>query len=205
MSIPASFHNLPGWQRQVADRVNPILTQTTSDIAKLDYSGNAGKVLKVNSAGDGVEFSSEWTYIVLGSDFSTTSASAVDVTGLAFTPAASTSYEFEALLLCRTSSAGVAALPGLAWPTGGTDGVAEVTATNAAGGADRMRGNISASVLSGATNIPDATNSHMGTVRGMFIAGGSPSGTVKLQLASEIGGTSVSVKAGSFLKYRVIG
>lgn len=205
MTIPASFHNLPGWQRQVADRVNPILTQTTSDIAKLDYSGNAGKVLKVNSAGDGVEFASEWTYIVLGSDFSTTSASAVDVTGLAFTPAANTSYAFEAMLLCRTSVAADAPRPGLAWPTGGTDGAASISIPGSVNGMTHSSGNIAAAILSAATSIADGTNSNLARVEGVFIAGASPSGTVKLQLATETGGTTATVKAGSFLRYRVIG
>ena len=203
--IPSSW-NPQGWPRLVAANVNPILTQFTTDAAKLEYDGNAGKYLRVNATEDGVELAdvAEWTYITLGSDFSTASATAVDITGMAFTPAASTAYEFEAILLCRTASGTEAARPGLAWPTGGTDGVAEVTTTTSAGGATIVRGNIAAAILNSATNIADATNSHMGTVRGMFIAGASVSGDLKLQLAAENGAASVTVKAGSFLKYRTI-
>lgn len=36
------------------------------------------------------------------------------------------------------------------------------------------------------------------------IAGASPGGTFKLQLASETAGTNVTMKAGSFLKYRTV-
>lgn len=36
------------------------------------------------------------------------------------------------------------------------------------------------------------------------IAGASPSGTIRVQLASETAGTVVTVKAGSFIKYRTI-
>jgi hypothetical protein len=36
------------------------------------------------------------------------------------------------------------------------------------------------------------------------VAGASPSGTVKVQLASETAGTTVTIKAGSYLRYRSI-
>jgi hypothetical protein len=39
-------------------------------------------------------------------------------------------------------------------------------------------------------------------VRGIVVAGATPSGTIKLQLASETAGTTVTIKTGSFLKYR---
>lgn len=203
MSIPASFHNLPGWQRQVADRVNPILTEITNDVAKLTYAGNAGKVIKVNSAADGVEFGTtdQWTYIRLSADFSTTSTTAVDITGLAFTPAANTNYEFEATLLCRSTAITDGVQPGLAWPTGGTDGVVTIRVPTSFNASREDHGNIAAALLSGASSFPSTTNSYGATVRGMFIAGATPSGTIKLQLASEAG-SSVTVKAGSFLRYR---
>lgn len=201
--IPSQW-NPQAWPRLVAANVNPILTRFTTDAAKLDYDGNEGKVLRVNSAGDGVEFASEWTYVELGSDFSTTSTTAVDVTGMAFTPAASTTYEFEAILLCRTASAAEAPRPGLAWPTGGTDGVVRISIPGTSNGMTFTSGNIAAAVLSAATAIADGTNSNLANVQGMFIAGASPSGTVKLQLAAETGGASVTIKAGSFLKYRAI-
>ena len=56
--------------------------------------------------------------ICLGADFPTSSGSAVNVTGLAFTPAANKTYEFRGLLLLRTATATVGARPGLSWPSG---------------------------------------------------------------------------------------
>ncbi len=38
----------------------------------------------------------------------------------------------------------------------------------------------------------------------MLLAGATPSGTFKVQLASETGGTNVTMVAGSFIRYRTI-
>lgn len=48
--------------------------------------------------------SDPWTYIKLASDFTTSSATAVDVTGMAFTPAINSTYEVEAQLMVRTAT-----------------------------------------------------------------------------------------------------
>lgn len=145
-----------------------------------------------------------WTYIKLSSDFVTSSATAVDITGMAFTPAANTAYEFEALLLLRTATATVGPRPGLAWPTGGTDGVADIYMPTSGTAQVMVFGNTGASLLTAVGGLPNTTSSYPARIGGLFIAGVSPSGTIRLQMASETAGTNVTVKAGSFLKYRVI-
>lgn len=145
-----------------------------------------------------------WTYLRLTSDFPTTSNTAVNITGLAFTPAANTRYEFEASLLLRTATATVGPRPGIAWPTGGTDGVGQVRCTSAAGTEVLQNGNIAASILGPVGGLPNTTASWPAWAWGVFLAGASPSGTVRLQIASETNGTQVTVKAGSFLRYRTI-
>lgn len=146
--------------------------------------------------------SDPWTYAVLASDFTTTSATAVDVTGLAFTPAASTKYEFEATLMTRTATTTVGPRPGLAWPTGMTDGVAVIKQTSSATAELTTNGNVNAALLCAVGGLPTNTQSYPANIRGMVIAGATPSGTVKIQLASETAGTTVTIKAGSFIKYR---
>lgn len=182
-------------------------------IAELSTAvGNAGKVLKVAAAGGwelgtdstGGGGSDPWTYVKLASDFTTTSATAVDVTGMAFTPSANTTYEFEAHLLTRTETAAVGPRPGVAWPTGGTDGVVSIYQPSTVGSEVMQHGNINAAVLAPAGGLPNTTQSYGAKVQGFFIAGAAPSGTVKLQLASETAGTTVTIKAGSWLKYRAI-
>lgn len=146
--------------------------------------------------------SDPWIYVILASDFTTTSATAVDVTGLAFTPAASTKYEFEAVLMTRTATTTVGPRPGLAWPTGMTDGVARIKQTSSATAELTTNGNINAALLCAVGGLPTNTLSYPANIKGIVIAGGTPSGTVKVQLASETAGTTVTIKAGSFLKYR---
>jgi hypothetical protein len=145
-----------------------------------------------------------WTYIKLASDFITGSATAVDVTGLAFTPAANRSYEFEAVLRCRTATTTVGPRPGLAWPTGATDGVAGIDMTSSATARLLVNGNISAALLAAVGGLPNTTQSYPAWISGNITTGASPSGTVKVQLASETAATNVTVKAGSYLKYREV-
>ena len=58
--IPFSHGSIPEWQRIVAVEVNPLLnSQYTIDSSKLTYTGNAHKLLRINSAADGVELSSD--------------------------------------------------------------------------------------------------------------------------------------------------
>ena len=143
-----------------------------------------------------------WTYVTLAADFVTSSATAVDVTGLAFTPGANKRYAFKANLLTRTATATVGPRPGLAWPTGMTDGAATIKQPSSATAELIANGNISGAVLAAVGGVPTTTGSWLATIDGMVIAGASPSGTVKVQLASETAGTNVTIKAGSFLRYR---
>ena len=145
-----------------------------------------------------------WTYIKLANDFTTSSATAVDVTGLAFTPALNLQYEFEACLLLRTATATVGPRPGLAWPTGGTDGVARIDTPSSATALTTVLGNTASPLLAAVGGLPNTTASWPAYIAGTFRAGAVPLGTIKLQMASETAGTTVTVKAGSFLKYRTI-
>jgi hypothetical protein len=144
-----------------------------------------------------------WIYVKLASPFTTSSATAVNA-GLAFTPAANTSYEFEARLLTRTATTTVGARPGITWPTGLTDGVVIIKVASAAGAQVLQNGNISAAVLAPVGGFPNTTASWPAEIRGFFIAGATPSGAVNVTLASETAGTNVSIQTGSFLRYRAL-
>jgi hypothetical protein len=133
-----------------------------------------------------------WTYLRLANDFPTSSATAVDITGLGFTPAANGRYEFEAVLMLRTGTTTVNPRAGLAWPTGMTDGVASITESQSATASLQAHGNSAAALLVAVGGLPNNTQSWPCSVQGMA------------QLASETAGTTVTAKAGSFLKYRTI-
>lgn len=153
-----------------------------------------------------------WTYMRLVADFTTTSSTAQDITGtvsagvgaMAFTPAANTVYEIEAMLLTRTATATVGVRPGVAWPTGMTDGVACIQQTSAAGTNVVQNGNIAGAVLAPVGGNPTTNGSWPALIQATLVSGASPSGTFKLQVASETNGTTVTIKAGSWLKYRTL-
>ena len=147
--------------------------------------------------------SDPWTYITLGSNFSTSSATAVDVTGLSFTPSASTNYEIEAWLMTRTATATIGPRPGVGWPTAGvTDGVAYIQQTSAAGTNVLQNGNFNAAVLAPVGGLPNTTQSWPAWIKANLVMTTGVTGTFRIQLASESAGTNVTVQAGSYLKYR---
>lgn len=177
----------------------PATAQANADITKAEIEAKLTGVIASHSHSGGAD---PWTYVVLAVDFTTSSASAVDVTGLAFTPAALTRYEFEATLLTRTATATVGPKPGVAWPTGTTDGVVTGWQTTSNTAQILVNGNPAGAALIGGTGVPNTTASWPAFIKGVVITGASPSGTLKIQLASETAGTNVTIKAGSFLKYR---
>lgn len=145
-----------------------------------------------------------WTYVKLASDFTTSSATAVAITGLAFAPAANKHYVVEAILRTRTATTTVGPRPGLTWPTGLTDGVAQIRQASSATAFLTANGNIAAAVLMAVGGLPNTTASWPALVEASFTSGASPAGNLQLTLASETAGTVVTVKAGSYLKFREI-
>lgn len=145
---------------------------------------------------------SDWTYVRLASDFVTGSATAVDVTGMSLTPAANLRYEIEGILLLRTATATVGPRPGIAWPTGMTDGVGMIDTTSSATARLLTNGNVNAALLAAVGGLPNATQSWPGKVHATLIAGASPGSSFRIQLASETAATNVTMKAGSFFRWR---
>ena len=143
-----------------------------------------------------------WVYVKITSDFTTSSATAVDITTLAFTPGANKNYIVEGQLLLRTATATVGPRPGVAWPTGLTDGAVTIKTPSSATAEVQQHGNINAAVLAPVGGLPTTTGSYLSRVDATVVAGASPSGTFRLQLASETAGTVVTAKAGSWIRYR---
>ena len=180
-----------------------IIHNTTGPAGVVPVPETSEQVL-LGDGSFGAQSSNPWTYAKLAADFTTSSATAVDVTGLAFTPAASKVYEFRGLLLLRTATTTVGPRPGLAWATGLDDGSVRFMTPSSATANLNTVGNISAPVLVAVGGLPTTTGSWLGKFEGIAVSGGSPSGTIKLQLASETAATNVTAKAGSFIAYREI-
>ena len=190
-------------QAHVASAHAPSNAQKNSDITLAEIEAKLVGVISSHShAGGGGD---PWTYLRLTSDFTTTSATAVNVTGLAFTPSANTRYEFEAFLMLRTATTTVNPRTGLAWPTGMTDGVGMVEQAQTATAVPICaNGNVNAALLIAVGGLPNTTQSWPARVQGYVVAGATPSGDVSIQLASEAAGTTVRVVSGSWLKWRTV-
>lgn len=146
--------------------------------------------------------SDPWTILKLAAPFTTGSATAVDVTGLSFTPLANTNYMIEAVLLLRTATATVNPRVGFAWATGLNDGVMSIDVAQSATTQIMVRGNITASLLAAVGGLPNNTASWPAFLYGAVMAGATPAGQCRVQIASETANTIVTVRAGSFLRYR---
>jgi len=166
--------------------------------------GGLNTVLTNNSSGTLIWTTPDpWTYVVLGSDFSTANTAAVNVTELAFTPSASKKYEIYGMFMLTTSNVLYGPRPGCAWPTGMTNGVVMFEMTSAAGTQVLQNGNKNAAVLCPAGGLPKIDESYPAQMNAMLVVGPSPSGNFQIQLASENSTATVTMKAGSFIKYRI--
>ena len=149
------------------------------------------------------EGSDGFTNVILGADFVTSNAAAVD-TGIAVVPAANARIMFEARLLVRTAVTTVGPRPGIAWPTGMTDASGSIAIPASLTSGLAQHGNVNAPVLIGGGGLPVANASYLATINGYMLSGGAPQGSFRVQLASETAGTNVTIKAGSFLRWKAI-
>lgn len=188
-------------QTHISSPHAPANAQKNSDILKSEIEAVLTGVIASHSHAGG---SDPWTYVKLGADFTTSSATAVNVTGLAFTPAINSVYVIEGLFFTRTATATVGVRPGCSWPTSLTDGVAQFMQTSSATANVIANGNMNAPVLAPVGGNPNNTRSYPATLWATIITGGSTSGNFQIQLASETGGTNVTFKANSWIRYRTI-
>lgn len=185
-----------------------ILFRGASTWSRLS-AGTSGNVLQTNGSGADPSWVSAggfdpWIYTKLTSDFTTANSTLTDITGLTFTPASSTMYEFEAVLMIRTGTATNNPRTGIAWPTAGvTDGVAFIQQTGSTTATLVYEaGNSAATIQIPAGALPGASASYPVFIKGVLNMTTGASGTFKLQMAAETAGTSMTVRAGSFFKYR---
>lgn len=188
-------------QAHIASAHAPANAQKNSDILKSEIEAVLTGVIASHSHSGG---SDPWTYVKLDADFTTSSATAVNVTGFNFTPAINSVYVIEGLFFTRTATATVGVRPGCSWPTSLTDGVARFMQTSSATASVIANGNMNAAVLAPVGGNPNNTQSYPATLWATIITGGSTSGNFQIQLASETGGTNVTLKANSWIRYRTI-
>lgn len=145
-----------------------------------------------------------WTYVKLASDFSMSSTTAANVTGLAFTPAASKTYVIEGGFLVQSTVSTTGARPGISWPTGTSDGAACIEAPS--GTVTIVPRNLPHGTAGNASSTSGtaADTSYLARLTATMITGVAPSGAFQITLASEDAAVVVRVMAGSWLRYREI-
>lgn len=148
----------------------------------------------------------DWTYLRVNADVVNSTTTPADV--LTFTPEPNAQYVIEGLLLVRSATgggaAGVAPQPCITWPTNVGDGVYYVQQAGSSSSTVPRYGNTSANFTSGVADIIDNTGSWPVFMCCTFITPANVSGDWKLQVRSESAGTAVTVRAGSYLRYRRI-
>jgi hypothetical protein len=154
-----------------------------------------------------------WTYVKVTSDFTTSLATFSDVlvaaagAALGFTPAANTDYEVEGALLIATATATVGPRPGFTWGTGyqyGACRIAVPTALTTEAIQHNTIGTVAGTNQAPVGGLPTTGAPYFAWIDATFRSGTTPT-PFKVQLASETAGTVVTIKAGSFIRYRTIG
>lgn len=149
--------------------------------------------------------SDAWSHVTLGSDQTETPGTTdVDITGMAFTPAASKKYLFEFRGTWRASSTAASCSPnmGITWPTGLTSG--SVIESIGCGNASALRGGGITTNIGSHSMAANASGTDFPvSLSGIILAGATPSGAVQLRMRTATGGAhTITMRAGSTLSWR---
>ena len=154
---------------------------------------------------DSIASSGGWTYVFLASDFTNSTTTPTNVPGLAFTPAADTRYEIEGRFFVRAAATTTGAQIGVVWPTGIVAPSAANLGSPQSSTAMRLANPTRGTTLSAnSTGVPSTTLEAMGYLNAVLTTGGSPSGTFRIRLDSEVAASEARMVAGSFIRYREI-
>jgi hypothetical protein len=187
-----------GYTGHVGEPGNDGETGPAGSAGPTGYTGFTGPTGPAGAAGD------PWTIIKLASDFGTTNSSNTSVTNLYFTPGASKKYAVYGGFLLRTATATVGARPGIAWPSNITDAGAWMDAPNSATAAAMQIWGTIATANAASTGLANTTASHYSRLEALVLTASNVSGNFQITLASETAGTTVTMKAGSYIMYREI-
>ena len=146
--------------------------------------------------------SDPWTIVELTQDFTTSLASAQNVTDFYFTPESNKTYLIYGIFLLRTATATIGARPGISWPTGLIDGTARMEASNSYTASALRTWGPKTTQSAASSGLATTADSHYGRIEALLICGASMSGNFQITLQTETAGTNVTMKAGSFLMYR---
>ena len=175
----------------------------------MQTDGNYGRTLwfkEVGATSTGWTSSDPWTYVKLtGVQSSTVIAAAATL--LTFTPAANTLYEIDGRIITQSTVTTTGAQWGVNFPTAGVVSKSAIlTQTNAATATvvRTLQTSAANNTLITATGAPVANQDQLGWFTAILETGAAPTGDVTVTLASEIAASSVSIRPGSFIRYKKV-
>lgn len=184
---------------------NTLTKSTLTAGTGISITNGAGSITIANtSSGD------PWTIRRLTTDFTTTNSTLTLVSDgtnlMRHRPAANTVTEYQAFLLIQTATATNNPRTGWEWATSLVDGAVQIFQTSSGSGTQVFEsGNISAAVQIPAGGLPTGATTWPVRIWALAVAGSTaPGGFNQVSMAAETAGTTMTVKAGSFLKWRTL-
>ena len=147
-----------------------------------------------------------WTYVRLTTDFTISTVVGGAVTGLGFSPAINTRYEVEGKLLVRSAATTTGCQPGFAWPSSGvSEGAGCISVQGATVSAQAVGSDTAPNAIWAATlGVPVAAVSYIAVLDAYFIQGATTAGSFQVNLRSEVAASVVTMRAGSFIRFRIV-
>lgn len=188
---------------QPADLADVATSGDAADVAVDDsgFSNLAGTDVQTVLADIDSQIGGGGTYSIQGSDVTNSTTSAAD-TGMAFIAQPNTRYLVEGFFIMQADASTTGVQVSIQWPSGSSGAARIMSPNNSTSTAERYVEAGSTTQVS-ATGVPAANTDTLGTMTVNFLAGGSPS-IFRVRFRSEVGGSTVTIKAGSFIRIVVI-
>lgn len=200
----------PGSKRTVTRRFqvksstpNPVELDVLPDGATipLNLADPYVKQVDLAAALAGIDTSDDgWTYEHLTADYTNNTAGMTDVFA-GFTPEANGRYQVEVFGAVNSAGATIAFVSQLAGPATGVSFVSSKITTTQSAGVDHQAHGTAFGQASNITSTPTAPSPY--ALSALVAFGATPgAGNVRMQARSETAGTVVTMKAGSYMRWR---